>query len=499
MDILMTVWSYFATNILQQPAFMIGLIVMVGYILLGKPWYDTLGGTLKAIVGYLILTVGSGGLTNNFRPVLVGLKDRFNMDAMVIDPYFGQNAVTVGVEEVFGKGFGDAMILLFIAFIVNILLVRFTKYTKMRALFTTGNVQVQQAATAYWLIMFACPALLTNRVGMLIVMALLLGAYWAVGSNLTIKPCQEVTDGAGFCLAHQQMFGVAFFYWLAGKLFGNENKKNKGKKVKRIEDIELPGFMSMFNDNMVSASILMLAFFGAILCVLGRDYLIEGGFMQEEQSMVFYVIQTCLYFAVYLAILQLGVRTFVAELTASFQGIADKLLPGSVPGVDCAVIFGFGAPNAVTLGFLAGFIGQIVAIATLVLLKSPVLVICGFVPVFFDNATIGVFVNEKGGLKATLILPFISGLCQVFGSALIAGWVGMAAYGGYLGMWDWAVVWPVFTVVMKYLSYAGIAIVFIALLAIPQIQYRKDKEGYFLMTEDYEAYKELKAKKARAE
>ena len=65
----------------------------------------------------------------------------------------------------------------------------------------------------------------------------------------------------------------------------------------------------MFNDNMVSASILMLAFFGAILCVLGRDYLIEGGFMQEGQSMVFYVIQTCLYFAVYLAILQLGVRT----------------------------------------------------------------------------------------------------------------------------------------------------------------------------------------------
>ncbi|MFR6163953.1 MAG: PTS transporter subunit IIC [Mediterraneibacter gnavus] len=40
--------------------------------------------------------------------------------------------------------------------------------------------------------------------------------------------------------------------------------------------------------------------------------------------------------------------------------------------------------------------------ATLVLLKSPVLVICGFVPVFFDNATIGVFVNEKGGLKSNI-------------------------------------------------------------------------------------------------
>lgn len=489
MDILLKIWSYFAVNVLQQPAFMIGLIVMIGYILLGKPWYDVLAGVIKAIVGYLILTVGSGGLVNNFRPVLVGLKDRFNMNAMVIDPYFGQNAVTAGVEEVFGKAFGNAMILLLIAFIVNILLVRFSKVTKLRALFTTGHVQVQQAATAYWLILFACPFLLNNNVALLVVMALILGAYWAVGSNLTIRPCQELTDGAGFCLAHQQMFGIAFNTWLAEKLFG---KKKNGKEIKKIDEIELPGFMSIFNENMVCTSILMIVFFGAILCILGRDYLVEQKFMKEGASMVFYVIQTCLYFSVYLAILQLGVRTFVTELTASFQGIADKLLPGSLPGVDCAVVFGFGSANAVPLGFLAGFAGQILAIIALIVLKSPVLVICGFVPVFFDNATIAVFANEKGGIKAALLLPFFSGICQVFGSAIIAGWVGMAAYGGYLGMWDWAVVWPVMTAVMKFLSYAGVLIVVVVLLAIPQIQYRKDKKGYFLITENYEAYKELK-------
>ncbi len=493
MEILMRAWSYFATNILEQPAFMIGLIVILGYVLLKKPWYDVLAGAIKAIVGYLILTVGSGGLVSNFRPVLVGLKDKFNMDAMVIDPYFGQNAVTAGVQEVFGKGFGDAMILLLIAFIINILLVRFSKVTKLRALFTTGHVQVQQAATAYWLIMFALPGLLTNNIALIVVMAVILGAYWAVGSNLIIGPCQELTDGAGFTLAHQQMFGIALNTWLAEKFFG---KKKDGKEVKKIDDVELPGFMSIFNENMVCTSILMLIFFGAILCILGRDYLVEQGFMSEGQSMLFYVIQTCLYFSVYLAILQLGVRTFVTELTNSFQGIADKLLPGSVPGVDCAVAFGFGSANAVPLGFLAGFLGQIIAIVVLIVLKSPVLVICGFVPVFFDNATIAIFANEKGGVKAALILPFISGLCQVFGSALIAGWVGMAAYGGYLGMWDWAVVWPVMTGVMKFLSYAGVVVVAVALLAIPQIQYRLDKDGYFLMTEDYEAYKELKAKKS---
>ena len=494
MDTLMKIWSYFSTNILQQPAFMIGLIVMLGYILLKKPWYDVLAGVIKAVVGYMILAVGSGGLVSNFRPVLVGLKDRFNLNAMVIDPYFGQNAVTAGVEEVFGKSFGDVMILLLIAFIVNILLVRFGKLTKLRALFTTGHVQVQQASTAYWLIAFALPGLLTQNVALLIVMAVLLGAYWAVGSNLIVKPCQELTDGAGFTLAHQQMFGIALNSWLAEKLFG---KKKEGKEVKKIEDIQLPGFMSIFNENMVCTSILMLAFFGAILVVLGRDYLIAGGFLKETESMLFFVIKTCLNFAVYLAILQLGVRTFVTELTQSFQGIADKLLPGSVPGVDCAVAFGFGSANAVPLGFLAGFAGQIIAIIALIFLQSPVLVICGFVPVFFDNASIAIFANEKGGIKAALILPFLSGLAQVFGSALIAGWVSMAAYGGYLGMWDWAVVWPVMTVVMKYLSYVGVAIVAIILLAIPQLQYRKDKEGYFLITEDYEAYKELKAKRTK--
>ena len=474
---------------------MIGLIVLIGYILLKKPWYDVLGGILKAVIGYMILAVGSSGLVNNFRPVLVGLGERFNLDAMVIDPYFGQNAVTAGVEETFGKPFSQVMILLLLAFIINIVLVRFRKLTKLRSLFTTGHVQVQQASTAYWLILFALPGLLTNNTALLLVMAVVLGLYWAVGSNLTIKPTQELTDGAGFCLGHQQIMGVALFSWIAGKWHEHDVKKGK-KASKKIEDIELPGFMAIFNENMVCTALLMTLFFGIILLLLGRDYLTEAGFMKEGASFLFYILNTCFNFAVYLAILQLGVRTFVTELTNSFQGIANKLLPGSIPAVDCAVSYGFGSPNAVPIGFLAGAVGQFLAIGALILLKSPVLVIAGFVPVFFDNATIAVYANNRGGLKAAIVLPFISGLCQVFGSAFIASWVGMAAYGGYLGMWDWAVVWPVFTVLMKYLSYAGLAIVIIALIAIPQIQYRLDKDGYFLMTEDWEAYKELKSKKA---
>lgn len=45
---------------------------------------------------------------------------------------------------------------------------------------------------------------------------------------------------------------------------------------------------------------------------------------------------------------------------------------------------------------------------------------------------------------------------------------------------------------MKYLGYVGVAVVAVILLAIPQIKYRMDPKGYFLMTGDYEAYKEYK-------
>ena len=494
LNVLTAIWEFFATYILQKAPYMVGFLVLLGYILKREKWYNTLGGTLKAIIGMLILNVGSGGLVSNFRPILAGLKDRFNLTACVIDPYYGQNAVTAGVEETFGKGFSQVMILLLIAFIVNILLVRFNKITKCRTLFTTGHVQVQQASTAFWLIMFAVPALLKNDTVMLICMAVVLGAYWAVGSNLTVKPMQELTDGAGFAIAHQQMFGIRLGYWAADKLFGEKKDKdgNVTRKVKKVGDLEMPGFFSIFNENMVCTAILMTVFFGIIMLIIGKPYFIESGAMGEKVNFAWYILDKSLHFAVYLAILQLGVRTFVTELTASFQGIADKLLPSSIPGVDCAVCYGFGDSNAVTFGFLAGLVGQLLAIVILILVGSPTIIICGFVPVFFDNATIGLVANEKGGLKACLVIPFISGLIQVFGSALIAGWVGMAQYGGYLGMFDWATVWPIMTVIMKYLGYVGIAVVAIALLAIPQIEYRMDKKGYFLITEDYEAYKEYK-------
>ena len=82
-------------------------------------------------------------------------------------------------------------------------------------------------------------------------MTLLLGLYWAVGSNLTLGPTQELTDGAGFSIGHQQMFGIFLSSKLAGAIARKDAKKaatgNRRESVfdKKLEDIELPGWLSM--------------------------------------------------------------------------------------------------------------------------------------------------------------------------------------------------------------------------------------------------------------
>ena len=52
MEYIALIWKFFLTNILTKPAFFIGFMVLIGYILLKKPWYEILSGTLKACLLY---------------------------------------------------------------------------------------------------------------------------------------------------------------------------------------------------------------------------------------------------------------------------------------------------------------------------------------------------------------------------------------------------------------------------------------------------------------
>ena len=114
------------------------------------------------------------------------------------------------------------------------------------------------------------------------------------------------------------------------------------------------------------------------------------------------------------------------------------------------------------------------------------MIIPGFVPLFYDNATIGLYANNKGGFKALVICCIGSGLLQVLGSAAAILLFQMAPFGGYVGNLDWATLWPVMGLAIKYLAVPGAVLCIVAMLVIPQLQYRKNKENYFNLGLDEE-------------
>lgn len=462
----------FINKFLGQAPLLLGTVVFIGYLLLKKKWYKALAGFIKTYVGFKILQVGTGGLVGTFRPIIDALSAKYGFEALVIDPYFGQTSATEFLTSVNSLAFVGYVMM--IAFAFNILLVALRKYTKIRTLFITGHIMYQQSAVLLWALYWVIEGTGGQAVSplLLVVTGLLMGTYWSVMSNLIIEPTQEVTNGAGFTIGHQQMFGAWVAYKIAGKI---------GNKDHDVNEVKSPGFLSILNDNVVANALIMTVFVGAIMIILGKE---TFSYNTDKYFFATYVWETCAYFAVYITILLTGVRMFVAELTESFKGISDKILKGSVPAVDCAVTFGF-SPQAPTYGFIFGFFGQIIAIFTLLLLKSPVLIIAGFICLFFDNGTLAVFANKAGGRRAAAIIPFVAGLIQVFGSAWVLTYlIGPSQVIGWMGMFDWATLWAGTTVLTSYLGIIVPILLIPLMLVIPQLQYRKRKDTYFTTMRD---------------
>ncbi len=472
MDVVLEFFIGFINKFLGQAPLLLGTVVLIGYLLLQKKWYEALSGFIKTYVGFKILQVGTGGLVAVFKPIIVALTAKFGITALVIDPYYGQTSATEMLDTVNSLQYvGYVMI---IAFILNIIYVALRKYTKIRTLFITGHIMYQQSAVLLWALYWVLQGLggLEVTWGLVFVSGLLVGTYWAVASNLIIEATNEVTDGAGFTIGHQQMFGAWVAYKVAGKI---------GNKEKSVDHLEFPGWLSILNDNVVSNVLIMTFFVGIIMIIVG-----PANFTYDQSKYFFstYVFEQTAYFAVYIAIIQMGVRMFVGELTASFQGISNKLLPGSVPAVDCAVTFGF-APNAVMFGFIFGFIGQMIAIGTLILFQSPVLIIAGFIVLFFDNGTLAIFAAKAGGRRAAAIIPLFAGMIQVFGSAwVLTVLLDSPLLVGWMGMFDWATLWAGTTVLTDALGIIVPILLIPLMLVIPQLQYRRHKETYFTTMRD---------------
>jgi len=422
---LYSVWNVIFSQFLTVPSLLLAVIVAVGYALLKRPFAKVVSGAIKTAVGVLILQVGSSQLQATFRPLIELLAKRLHLVGTIIDPY----AANPAAMQFLGDRAAWVGYVILIGLAVNVLLVLTGKF---KAIFLTGHILFLQSALVTALVVHTFGLGLVPTV---LIAGVLVGIYWAIGSHILITPMKIVTNDAGVTLGHQQMFMDWIVYKLAHKV---------GDPKDSTENLQLPGWLNMFQDNVVTMATIMVLFVFAIVLAIGPG-LVQTE-MAKSQHWFVYTLLTGLGFAVNVTIILTGVRMFVAELANSFKGISEKLLPGTTVAVDAPVVFPFG-PNAVLLGFLCTVVGQLLGIGALLLLRSPQLIIPGFVPLFFDGGTVGVFANKFGGWKAVVVFCIILGLCQVFGSALIIPMSGLK--GGWQGNFDWATYWLGVTWLMR--------------------------------------------------
>ena len=362
----------FIVNILSTPAILVGLLSLIGLALQKKPIEEIVKGTVKTIVGFLVLSAGASflqtGSLNAFGDIF---NYAFNMQGVVPN---NEAIVSLALKD-FAT---DTAYIMCLGMIANIVLARFSRW---HYIFLTGH------HTLY----MACMLAVILNVGGLTGAQLWLAGGLVLGFIMVVSPayCQPTmrkivqTDELGF--GH---FGGAGYWFSAqcAKLF-------KGKS-KSTEEVNFPQRLTFLRDTTVAIGLTMVVFFLIVTGVaVGR------GILEADPETILATYSN------------LGGLLNVGAETQTHWAV------WAIPAIDCPVVFPY-APNAVLIGFLVSFLGGIIGLFVLAFIdKSLVpcaLILPGVIPHFFCGATAGVFGNAEGGLKGCVFGSFMHGLLITF-------------------------------------------------------------------------------------
>ncbi|EKM27299.1 PTS ascorbate transporter subunit IIC [Vibrio sp. HENC-03] len=382
----MEFFSFLMNDVLSEPAVLVGLIALIGLIAQQKPVTECIKGTVKTILGFIVLGAGAGLVVTSLGDFATIFQHAFGITGVVPN----NEAIVSIAQEAFGK---EMAMIMFFGMLVNILIARFTPW---KFIFLTGH---------HTLFMSMMVAAILASSGMKGVPLIALGSL-VVGSVMVFFPAiahkymKQVTGSDDVAIGHFSTLSYVLAGFIGSK-FGN--------KEHSTEEMNVPKSLLFLRDTPVAISFTMGIIFMVTCIFAGGDFVreVSGG----KHWFMFALMQSITFAGGVYVILQ-GVRMVIAEIVPAFKGISDKLVPNAKPALDCPVVFPY-APNAVLVGFLSSFAAGLLGMFLLYVMGLTV-IIPGVVPHFFVGAAAGVFGNATGGRRGAILGAFAQGLLITF-------------------------------------------------------------------------------------
>ena len=402
----MAILNFIINEIFGQGAIFLALVAMIGLILQKKSVSEVIRGTLMTAVGFFVLNTGTGLITGNS---IDGIINAFN----TLMP--GNAGANIDIGGQYGTQIGIVMI---VAFAINLLVARFTPW---KTVFLTGHM-------LYWFpyvfIAAGVDAGLTG--GKLIGLAAVFTAlYMIVAPNLMRPLVKDVTGKEDFSIGHP----TTTLSVLAGLI-----APIVGDKSKSCEDLKLPKSLGFLREVSITGSLAISLVYIVMYFVLQANGLSPAEVFGYGGSFFSYWFIHSVYFGVGVTVMLQGVRMLIAEIVPAFKGIAEKVVPGAIPALDCPVLFGYG-PNSLLIGFIVAVITSTI---TILLTRGmfPTVILPLIFTCFFENGCAAIVANAKGGIRGTIIACAINGVVMVllvgfgayFFNNTIQPW--MLVYGG---------------------------------------------------------------------
>lgn len=409
MDWFVDVLEFIGQQILNVPAYLIGIITAVGLIALKRSSGQVIGGGLKAALGFLILGAGANVVIASLGPLGEIILDVTGAQGVIPT----NEVITAMAAEQYGA---QSAYVLTLGFLVMLALARFTP---LRYIFLTGHHMVFMSLMLTVVLSVGLDG--KNDWLVVLVGALLLGVIMVVMPAFVHPWTRKITGDDSIAIGH---FGTL------GYIAAGAAGQATGKRSRSTEEINFPQGLKFLRDSTVATALSMVLIYevfvvwGLISSPENTKELLGAA---DGPAAVMAGFAQALQFGVGVAIILYGVRTVLGELIPAFQGIAEKVVPGAKPALDIPIVFPFGA-NAVLIGFLSSFVGGLATLALIAVWLEPAfglaLILPGMVPHFFTGGGAGVYGNATGGRRGAVAGGFVNGvlitilpalLLQVFG------------------------------------------------------------------------------------